>query len=107
MKTIKLVCLVLCCALCALAFLASAPSLAAAPCKCLGGPRTQTMTGSGASCTAANQNLDNMVIAAAEKSCASDDGTCLGVLNVTTACHQVGTTWQESGYLTFQCEFCF
>jgi hypothetical protein len=106
MKSIKVVALVLCCALCTLAFFASAPSLAADSCMCLGGPRTHTMTGSGATCTAADQNLYNMVIASANLSCSGDPAICIGALNITTACQQVGGTWQESGYLTFKCEVC-
>jgi hypothetical protein len=109
MTNTRIAFLVLCCVLCVTAFLASAPDVRAQNCKCLGGGLTATLTGAGTDCNAALNNLNSLVVAAAENNCSVEDGTCLGTLTITNACHfhQLDNMWKENGYLSYKCNVCF
>jgi len=108
MPRIRIAFLLLCCALCTMALLATSPNVSAQDCRCLGGGNTTVLTGAGTSCDAAINDLyDRCYAQALIDRCKNDDGVCAGPLTITTACHQVAGQWQASGYLSFKCYFCF
>jgi hypothetical protein len=87
----------------ALAIHLAVPPPAAATCSCSGPVHlTPTETGTGSSCTAA-QDVLNIRLLARETACASDD-PCDSTQTITQPCTQVGGSFQIQGHDRYLCE---
>jgi hypothetical protein len=95
-------------ALCAVCFVAALSTPGQAQiCVCKGGGSSPSTTATAASCAEAS----SMILAAgdtwASNACATTGSSpCSETLVILTACHPVGSQWQETGTVRYHCEIC-